>query len=562
MNDVLEFLIDGTSGLAPGGVEGAAIVAGVCSLGAVGQGYLLGKSSDLEGLLGVGPLTDRLRDLFAAGGQNPIVIAVPVSGSPAKYYSPIAHVGTGPEAAVSGSPVENADAIIKISTGGVLGVAEYQLSEDGGANWGIATATPADGIIAVGTTGVNITLAAGDHVVDDTYSSTIRISIGPVARVGSGPDITAAGIVKAAAEVVLTVVTGGGRNVGIYSLSEDGGDSDGPEKTIPADGLIVIGSTGVTITVPDNPDMVAGDTYSFDLLAPVPSISSVMTALETPLETYDVEFVYIVGPSDSTDWAVMGAKADELWNAHRPTFFLGEARLPYDGESIDIWTAALIADKAGYSHRFVSVCAAYGEVADSTGKRVVRNWAGLLAGRILSIPVVRHIGRVRDNGISQGTIPNGYTESHQSQLETTGYITAKNYAGLNSAYWGDDKTLADITSDYQFLTVLRTVFKAVRKARIAALKSMFAEAGDALLGAEASGLSYLRASIEGALDTLRKAIPKELAAYEVSIPDGQDIVNNGVAVEMTLIGIPIIKVIKLYTKYVYAGGTFDPRIES
>jgi hypothetical protein len=58
------------------------------------------------------------------------------------------------------------------------------------------------------------------------------------------------------------------------------------------------------------------------------------------------------------------------------------------------------------------------------------------------------------------------------------------------------------------------------------------------------------------------AIPKELAAYIVDIPPGQDIANNGVAVEITLIGIPIIRQIKLYASYVYAGGRFDPRLKA
>ena len=80
MGDVLEYLVDGTSGISPGGVEGSAIVVGVCSKGQVGKGYLLGKSSDLAGLLGVGPLGERARDMLATGGQSPTLIAVPCSG--------------------------------------------------------------------------------------------------------------------------------------------------------------------------------------------------------------------------------------------------------------------------------------------------------------------------------------------------------------------------------------------------------------------------------------------------------------------------------------------------
>ena len=43
----------------------------------------------------------------------------------------------------------------------------------------------------------------------------------------------------------------------------------------------------------------------------------------------------------------------------------------------------MLAERATYSHRFVSVCAQFGEISDSTGKRITRNWAGLMAGRLL-----------------------------------------------------------------------------------------------------------------------------------------------------------------------------------
>jgi len=560
MGDVLEYLVDGTSGLAPGGVEGACIAVGVCSLGESGKGYLLGKSSDLEGLLGVGPLVDRLRDIFATGGQNPVVIAVPVEGSAGGYITPVEHSGTGPEASTSGVPSSNADAIVEIVVGGAPGTATYKLSLDGGETWGETTATPENGQISIETTGVTLTLT-GEQVLGDTYTFTIRASIGPVTHTGTGPDITVAGTVKAAADVQLKIITGGTRNVGTYQLTVDGGDAWGIEKTIPVDGIISVGTTGVSITVPDTPDMVAGDVYSFELNPPVPSISAVMDALEQPLSLYDVEFVYVTGPSDSTDWACMGAKADELWNAHKPTFFLAETRLPWDNEDLDEWTAAMIAEQQGYAHRFVSVCAAFGEVSDTTGKRITRNWAGLMAGRILSIPVMRATGRVRDAGISQGSLPDDFTEAMQQQLESNRYATAKHYAGLSSAYWGDARTMADATSDYQYIEVVRTVFKAVRKARIAALKSMYDEAGDPLMEGGAAGLNYLKANIEMALNTLKAAIPPELADYVVTIPEGQDIVNNGVAVEMDLIGIPIIRQIKLFARYIYAGSKFDPRLE-
>ncbi|MCG8553582.1 MAG: DUF2586 family protein, partial [Desulfobacterales bacterium] len=290
MGDVIEYLVDGTSGLSPGDVSGSAIIAGVCSLGTVGKGYLLGKDSDLEGLLGVGPLVDRLRDLFAAGGQNPIVIAVPTAGLSGGYISPPAHTGTGPDGAVTGTPAVNGDVVVEISTGGALGTAAYRLSTDGGETFADAVVTDSGGQISIGSTGATLTLAAGTHVAGDTYAFVVRTPIGPIELTGTGPDITIAGTVTAAAQISFKIVSGGGRNKATYQLSVDGGDSYGVERTVPVDGVISVDGTGVTITVPET-ILVTGDLYECELLPPVPSITSVMTALEQPLSLYDLEFV-------------------------------------------------------------------------------------------------------------------------------------------------------------------------------------------------------------------------------------------------------------------------------
>jgi hypothetical protein len=560
MNDVIEYLIDGTSGLAPGSVSGTVIVAGVCSEGEVGKAYLLGKRSDLPGLLGTGPMVDRLRDIFATGGQEPVVMAVPVTGLPGGYIGNVKHTGTGPDATTSGVGSTNADAVVQIVVEGQLGTATYKISLDGGTTWENATATPANGQITFGESGAVLTLEAGVHAKDDTYAVTVRGPIGPVKQVGNGPALTVTGTVKAAAELTLRVTGAGGRNIGTYQLSEDGGDNWDTIRTIPVDGVILINSTGISITVPDE-DLTLGTEYSCRLNAPVPSISSVMSALETPLSLYDVEFVYIVGPSDSVDWAACGAKADELWNLHRPTYFKTEFRLPHDGEDLNDWVAAWKAEAATYSHRFVQNIVAFGEVSDSTGLRKLRNWGGLQVGRVLFIPVHRATGRVMDGGISQGSLPEGWTEGHQIALEKAGACTAKSYAGLKSPYWGDSRTLAEATSDFQYEEILRVTFKAVRLARIAALKGLYNEAGDPAAEGGASGLAYLKGNIENALDTMTKAKPKELVGYIITIPPGQDVANNGVAVEQELIGIPIIRKIKLFTSYTYAGSKFDPRIK-
>lgn len=560
MGDVLEYLVDGTSGLAPGGVDGAAMIVGVCSRGEPGKGYLLGKRSDLAGLLGVGPLVDALRDVFATGGQNPTVIAVPVAGQPAGYISPVRQSGPGAAVKVTGVPQANADIVLKVASDGTVGLASVQLSKDGGATFETQQASATQ--ITVPGTGVTFTFPdAGELKTATTYACKARMDVGPVTRTGTGPAITLAGTPKVGGELVLEIMRGGARNEGTYRLSLDGGDTFTAVRTIPVDGTAPAGDTGITITFPAG-DYVGGTSYAATLLAPVPSIVDVMATLQRPLELYDVEFVHIVGPSDSVDWAAAQAKADELWNQHRPTYFKLETRLPYDGEDLNDWVAGLLVEREAFSGRFVQVCAQFGEVTDATGQRKTRNFGGLQAGRVLSIPVQRATGRVRDGAIAPGVLPAGWNEAVQGALEKAGYVTAKTYAGLRGAYWADSRTMAEVTSDYRYEEVLRVVFKAVRKLRIAALKSMYDELGDPLVPENAAGLQYLRTNLESALTTMTAAVPPEMAGYVVTIPPGQDYVNNGVAVEATLIGIPIIRQIKLFANYAYAGSAFDPRLKA
>ena len=561
MGDVLEYLVDGTSGLAPGGVEGSAIVVGACSGGQVGKGYLLGPSSDVEGVLGVGPLAERARDMLATGGQSPTLIAVPCLARAGGYISdPVCTGGNGkyPDVGVSGVARANADVAVAVETAGAVGTATVKISTDGGKTFGDAETTAEQLVIA--DTGATLLFPEGAQLEAGwQWSFVTRLPVGPVERVGdaNSPLPGVEGEVLAGGELAIQIVRGGKLNEGTYQLSTDGGENYGTVKTLPVDGIVPVSALGVTVTFPQG-DYAGGTTYHCRLLEPVPSIVDVMAALEEPLARYDVEFVLVAGATDSVDWSAMQAKAEELWNLHRPTYFKAEARLPRDDEDLNDYTAWLVEEKQDVAARFVTVCAQYGGIADASGTVKTRNAAGLQAGRVMSLPVQRATGRVRDGNVSQLALPDGWM-AVQATLEAAGYLTAKKYAGLDGVYWGDSRTLADDTSDYRYEEVLRTVFKAVRKARIAGLKSMYDEAGDPLLGNEAAGLAYLKANIENALDGMVGALPPELAAYAVNIPSGQDIVNNGVAVEITLIGIPIIRQIKLYFSYAYAGGTFDPR---
>ena len=561
MGDVFQYLVDGTSGIVTGGVDGKALVAGVCSKGQVGKGYLIGKRTDLESMLGVGPLVDRVRDMLVTGGQEPYLVAVPVQGQPSGYISALTHSGGGSPATVSGYPARNADVQVRVSTAGALGAAELEISQDGGKTYAEPVVSAEQTVIA--DTGVTLLFdASAELEAGAIYSFTVRCPIGPVYRTGDAESPLLevqeenGGAVLAGAELIIQIVKGGDRNEGTFRLSTDGGDNFEKTRTIPVDGNYRLPGLGVTVTFPAG-TYAAGTTYACRLLPPAPSIVDVLEALESPLAIHDVEFVYVVGESDSVDWLAAQAKAEELWNQQRPTYFKMESRLPHENEDMSDFAAWLLAERQGIAARFVTVCPQWGELLDTTGQARLRNAAGLQAGRVMSIPVQRAAGRVKDGPVSQLVLPDGW-EAIQPALEDAGYITARKYAGMEGTYWAGSRTLADETSDYRWEEPLRTVFKALRLTRVAALKSLNDELGDPLRVNNQGGIAYLKANIEGALDVMVAA--GELADRRIDIPEGQDVVNNGLGVDLTLIGIPIIREIHIFNKYVYAGSKFDPRM--
>lgn len=407
MGEVTEFIVDGTSGLSPGGVEGQCLVCGCCSRGEVGKGYLLGKRSDLAGYLGVGPLVDALRDVFAAGGQEPVVIAVPAEGRAGGYITAVKHQGYGPEITVGGQAASAAEVAVKVTVGGANGEAIISISRDGGLTFAEAANVPEDGQIEVSGTGARLSIQATAEnplIEDEIYTFEVVTALSRFWQSGEGPAVEAQGEPKAGGQLRLLIIKSGGLNSGTYQLSIDGGANYGPVRTLPLDGLINVGDLGITLLLAGG-EYQAGTLYAWEALPPAPTTAGIMRALAKPLEDYDVEFVYVVGASDSVDWAAAAALGQELWNKHRPTYFKFEARLPREGEDLSDWAADLIRERDGLASHYVQVVAAFGYTSDSSGLSKIRNWGGLNAGRTLANPVQRAAGRIRDGALSQAGLP-------------------------------------------------------------------------------------------------------------------------------------------------------------
>lgn len=80
---------------------------------------------------------------------------------------PLASPSTGPTITVSGDPADNFTGRIRITTGGIIGTAQFELSIDGGSTWSAPVLTASEVILFP--TGQKATFAAGTYVLNEVY---------------------------------------------------------------------------------------------------------------------------------------------------------------------------------------------------------------------------------------------------------------------------------------------------------------------------------------------------------------------------------------------------------
>ncbi|URA10538.1 DUF2586 family protein [Thermospira aquatica] len=443
-----EYIIDGTSGLAPAG-DSFALVIGPCSTGEVGKLYYIGKNSDLS-VFGNGKLVDRLKGALSRAKDDATFVVVPSTPDVDGSKGSVTHEGTGTAIYnLTGNPLFDADVVIEIVSGGRLNEATAKYSLDGGESFSDVFTIPLSGEVTLADSGVKITFSEG--------------------------------------------------------------------------------------TQPEN-SFVEKDRYSFKLKGAKSSLSALMNACQAGLEKVATEFVWIAQETDNVHWAAFGAKADELFNDHRPTIFVTETRLPNEDESIDDWVSYLLTQRQSFAHRWVHVVAGFGK----------KNFSGLLVGDLSRARVNQSIGHI-DFALNV-TLPDGWTDAIGKTLNDAGYIVIRKYAGEKIYRWANGRSMADDSSDYRWFEVSRTVHKAIRLIRKTALKHLHTSLDKAML-------EYIKADLIQTLNQMKNAVPNEIDNFEIVIPDGQDVVNNGLTIQYTLYGLPIVRKISNYISFKYSNPT-------
>ncbi len=146
------------------------LFAGICSSGTVDTVYTYSNITDLVAVHGRGPAVEATA-LHLAKNGGPVRfgrIAEDTAGS----LGAVTQVGGGPLISDNSSlPYDSYEMIIVITGGGALGTATMQWSLDDGRTYSDVIVMPAGGSYTIPNSGINLTLAAGTYVVDETYSA-------------------------------------------------------------------------------------------------------------------------------------------------------------------------------------------------------------------------------------------------------------------------------------------------------------------------------------------------------------------------------------------------------
>ncbi|MGI6542968.1 MAG: DUF2586 domain-containing protein [Limnochordia bacterium] len=371
--------------------------------------------------------------------------------------------------------------------------------------------------------------------------------VGTVARHGEGTGVMqVSGSPLNAYQVVVEILRTGGLNDAIFRFSLDGGASWSGQVTVPAEGSYAIPGTGLTLTFQhdlENPpeSFRKGDTFAFSTTAPSASVESVNAAIDVLFNTnLSYDFIHVVGASDSAMWAALAARAEEAFNSFRYIHILAEAKGPGADQTVDQWVSSLLEEAEDVASTRLSICAAFGKVSDiATGRQVVRNLAGLYAGRVSAIGVQQHPGEVALGAMPSvvSLAPEGINAAHISALDDARFITFRTYEGFPGHYVNDGRIMAAPTSDYQQVETRRVVDKAARQVRIAALRF---HKGPGTPG----GLAAFQAALQVPLGVMQA--DGEIMGAQVVIPPGQNILSTGrLKARLRITPVPIMREIEV-----------------
>ncbi|MPM25183.1 hypothetical protein SDC9_71673 [bioreactor metagenome] len=335
--------------------------------------------------------------------------------------------------------------------------------------------------------------------------------------------------------VVVKITARGGFNAASFAASIDGGNTFRDENTVPVAGEYDLAGTGLTLKFAEATQeeqkpssFLVGDTFSFETTAPSMTNGDVLTAIEK-LKNFSTEHegVHIVGESTLALWQAVSEAQLELMNIYKkPMFFVMESPAPEPDENGELtdWALQMEADRKKIKNYNIQVAAAWGRLVRLDNTTQLVNLAGIVFGLYARASVQTSIGKTRTEagfGIPRTKLlelaPAGMDNAIIELLDLAGFLTLREYDGLDDYFVYHTKMMSPDGSDYRYAEDVRVLNKIVRETRKEGLQ---------LLNDD-----FDLEDVQGELETkakfmfppLQRMIDNgEISSAEIIVPEGQD----------------------------------------
>ncbi len=367
-------------------------------------------------------------------------------------------------------------------------------------------------------------------------------SVGEIRKTAEGKGtFTITGKPNGEYQIVVRITEAGGLNEALFQYSLNGGYSYSDELTVPVAGSYAVPDTGLTFVFAaasvDDTAFAAGDMFSAAATAPMLNNEDILAALDKiPNLKEEFELVHIVGPSAEATWAAVAEKQKELWEKYkRPLMFVLEAYSPNEGENAYDYGKRLIRSRRAVANTDLQVVAAMSRYVGMDGVTRQINNAGVVCGWYARTErTSQSIGETRSFSAADDKmlelLPAGI-EEELSELDAAGFLTFREYIGLEGKYVSNAKMLCPEGSDYKYAEYVRTKNKILRLVRREALLQLQREIDPSNVDAELDAIAKFIAA------PLDEMVSREISSYRTVVPAGQDILSTE-KIEMTLRWVP------------------------
>ena len=368
-------------------------------------------------------------------------------------------------------------------------------------------------------------------------------TIGEVTKTGDGGgSVTVQGSPNNAYALTVRFTAQGGLNTAAFVYSIDG-DNFSDEITVPVNGEYEITGTGLKLKFTEATEedqkpssFLVNDSYSFTTTAPTMTNGDVLAAfkkLQKFAEEY--EFIHIVGESDLDLWQAVSEAQIELRDVyHKPVFVVFEAKYPTTGDEEDEpdmmgggdltdWALEMEAKRKKVKNYDIQVVTAWGRLVKLDGSTQITNLAGLVCGLYAKAAVQESIGKTRTEagfGIPKTKLlellPAEMDNSIIELLDLAGYLTFREYDGLDNFYVYHTKMMSPDGSDFRYAEDVRVKNKIIRETRKEGLLLLNDDIDlEDVQGELETRAKFMFVPLQRMIDA------KEISSAEITVPEGQ-----------------------------------------